>query len=141
MHGAPVESVKQLGAVSQRLSGLRVGEPLARALVHLRPLCFLLLDSGLEEVVRGLWGVGRELVGSPPLWDQAEVVVHFDDDASLFPCFAFGGILSRGLVRLPATFREDPSATSGRLDEEHVILVGRKRNDAGDEAFALGAVA
>lgn len=140
MHGASVESIEQLGAVRQCLASLRIGEPLARALVHFGPLCFLLLDSGLEEVVRGFRGVGCELVGSPPLRDQAEVVVHFDDDAGLFPCFAFGGILGRGLVRLPATFREDPSTASRGLDEEYIVLVGRKRDDAGDEAFALGAV-
>lgn len=92
-------------------------------------------------MVRGLGSLGCELVGSAALRDKAEVVVHLDDDASLFPGLAFGSILGGGLVRLPAAFWEDPATAARGLDQEHVVLVGRKRNNAGDEAFALGAVA
>lgn len=108
--------------------------------MHLRPLGLLLLDGGLEEMVRGLWGLSGELVGPPALRDKAEVVGYFYDDACLFPGFAFGGVLGGGLVRLPATFGEDPAAAARRLDEEDVVFVGRKRDNASDEPFALRAV-
>lgn len=100
--------------------------------MHLGPLCFLLLDNGLEKVIRGFGCGGRELVGSALLGDHAEVVADFADDASLFPGFTFGGILSGGFVELPAALREDPAATACGLDEKHIVLVGGKRNYARD---------
>ena len=102
---------------------------------------FLLLDLGLKKVIRGLRGLGGELLRSPPLGDQAEVVVDLADDAGLFPSLTLGGILCGGLVGLPAAFGEDPAAAPGRLDEQDVVLVGRERDDASNEAFTLRAVA
>jgi len=109
--------------------------------VHLGPLSLLFLDRGLEEVVRGLGRLCGELVGSPPLGDEAEVIVDFDDDTSFLPCLALGGILGCGFVRFPSAFGEDPAATACRLDEEHVVLVSGERDDACNETLALGAVA
>lgn len=109
--------------------------------MHLRPLGLLLLHGSFKEVVRGLGGLGGELIGPPPFRNEAEVVVDFDDDAGFFPSFALGSILGCGLVGFPSSFGEHPSTAAGGLDEEHVVFVGRKRNNAGDETFALGAVA
>ena len=109
--------------------------------MHLGPLGLLLLDLGLEEVVRGFGGLGGKLVGFPALGNQAEVVVDFAYYACLLPGLAFGGVLGRGLVRLPSALGEHPAAAPGRLDEEHVVFIGRERDDAGHEALALGAVA
>lgn len=108
--------------------------------MHFWPLGLLLFDGRFEEMVRGFGRLGGELIGSPPLGDEAEVVVDLDDDAGLFPSFALGSILGGGLVRLPSALGENPAAASGGLDEEHVVFVGRKRNNAGHEALALGAV-
>lgn len=109
-----------------------IAEPIPIPLVLLRPLSFLLLDSRFEEMVRGLWGLGGELVGSALLRDEAEVVVDLAYYAGFFPGFAFGGILGSRFVRLPAALGEHPSVPLGGLDEEHVVLVGRKRDNAGD---------
>lgn len=109
-----------------------IAEPIPIPLVLLRPLSFLLLDSRFEEMVRGLWGLGGELVGSALLRDEAEVVVDLAYYAGLFPGFAFGGILGSRFVRLPAALWKHPSVPLGGLDEEHVVLVGRKRDNAGD---------
>lgn len=92
-------------------------------------------------MIRGLGSLGGELIGPPALGDKAEIVVHLDNDACFFPGLAFGGILGGGFVSLPTAFRENPAAAARGLDEEHVVFIGRKRNNAGDEAFALGAVA
>ena len=132
MHGTPVQRIEQLGSFRQGLSRLGIAEPIPIPLVLLRPLSFLLLDGRFEEMVRGLWGLGGELVGSSLLGDEAEVVVDLAYYASLFPGFAFGGILGSRFVRLPATFWEHPSVSLGGLDEEHVVLVGRKRDNTGD---------
>jgi hypothetical protein len=109
--------------------------------VLLWPDGLLLLDRGLEEMVRGFWSRGRELVGFPLLCDEAEIVVDLAYYASLFPGFAFRGVLGRRFVRFPAALGEDPAAASGGLDEENVVLVGRKRNHAGNESLALRAIA
>jgi hypothetical protein len=109
--------------------------------VLLWPDSLLLLDRSLEEMVRGFWGRGRELVGFPLFCDEAEVVVDLANNASLFPGFTFRGVLGRGFVRFPAAFGEDPATASGGLDQEHVVLVGRKRNHAGNESLALRAIA
>jgi hypothetical protein len=109
-------------------------------LVLLRPLGFLLLDNRFIELVRGLWGLRGELVGSPLFRDEAEVVGDLAYYASLFPGFAFGGVLGRRFVRLPSAFRKDPAVAFGGLDEEHVVLVGGKRDDSGDQALSLGTV-
>ena len=73
-----------------------------------------------------------ELVGSPLLGDQAEIVVDFAYYACLFPGLTLGGILRRGFIRLPSAFGKDPAASSGGLDEEHVVFVGGERDNAGD---------
>jgi hypothetical protein len=109
--------------------------------VLLWPDGLLLLDRRLEELVRGFRGRGRELVGFPLLCDEAEIVVDLAYYASLFPGFAFRGVLGRRFVRFPAALGEDPAAASGGLDEEHVVLVGRKRNHAGNEPLALRTIA
>lgn len=132
MHGTPVQRVEQLGPFRQGLSRLGIAEPISIPLVLLRPLGLLLLNGRLEEVVRGLWGLGGELVGSSLLRDEAKVVVDFAYYASLFPGFAFGGVLGRCLVRLPAAFWEHPAVSLGGLDEEDVVLVGGKRDNTGD---------
>lgn len=132
VHGTSVERVEQLGPVGQGLSRLGIAEPISIPLVLLGPLGLLLLDRGFEEMVRGLGGLRRELVGSPLLRDEAEVVVDFAYYARLFPGLALGGVLGRRLVCFPAALGEDPATALGRLDEEHVVLVGRKRHHAGD---------
>lgn len=141
VHGAAVQSVQQLRPRCQGLAGVFVVEPVAITLVHLGPLGLLLLDRGLEEMIRGLWGLGGELVGLPPFGDQAEVVGDFADDASLFPGLALGSLLYRRLVELPAALGKNPSATPGGLDEEYVELVGGERNYAGNESFTLCTIA
>lgn len=108
--------------------------------MHLRPLGFLLLDNSLEEVIRGFWGVWCELIRLSPLSNEAKVIVDFTYYASLFPGFAFGRVLGGCLVRLPAAFWEDPAVAFGGLDEEHVVLVGRKGDNARNESLALGAI-
>lgn len=80
--------------------------------MHLRPIGLLLLDGSLEEVVRGFGGLGSELIGSPPLGDQAEIVCDSTYDAGFFPGLALGSILGCGFVRLPATFGEYPAAAT-----------------------------
>lgn len=100
--------------------------------MHLGPLCFLLLNNGLEEVVGGFGCGGGELVGPAFLGDHAEVVADFADDAGLFPGFTFGGVLSGGFVKLPTALGEDPATTTCGLDEKHIVLVGGERNYARD---------
>ena len=100
--------------------------------MHLGPLGFLLLYSRFEEMIRGLWGLGRELVGFSPLWNKAEVVVDFANNAGLFPGLTFGGILSGRFVRLPTAFGEHPAAAAGGLYKEHVVLVRGERNNTCD---------
>lgn len=132
VHGTSVEGVEQFRAFGQGLSGLTIAEPIPIPLVLLGPLGFLLLDRGLEEMVRGLWGLRGELVGPALLGDEAEVVVDFAYYARLFPGLAFGRVLGGCLVSLPAAFGEDPAVAFGRLDEEDVVLVGGEGHDAGD---------
>ena len=93
---------------------------------------FLLLDGGLEEMVRGFRGRGGELVGFSLLSNEAKIVVDLAYYASLFPGFAFRGVLGGGFVGLPAALGENPAAASGGLDEEHIELVGRERDHAGN---------
>lgn len=93
---------------------------------------FLLLDGRFEEMVRGFRGRGGELVGFSLLSNEAKIVVDLAYYASLFPGFAFGGVLGRCLVRLPAAFWEHPAVSLGGLDEEDVVLVGGKRDNTGD---------
>jgi hypothetical protein len=140
MHGAPVERVQQLRPLRQGLSCLDVTEPMPIPLVLLGPLGFLLLDGRFEEMVRGLWGLRGELIGSPLLRNEAEVVGDLAYYARLFPGLAFGGVLGGRFVRLPSAFREHPAIAFGGLDEEHVVLVRGERNNSGDEAFSLGTV-
>jgi hypothetical protein len=132
MHGAPVERTQQLRPLRQGLSGLGVVEPVPIPLVLLGPLGFLLLDGRFEEMVRGLWGLGGELVLSPCLRDEAKVEGDFAYYAGLFPGFACGGVLGGRFVRLPSALRKDPAVAFGGLDEEHVVLVGGKRDNSGD---------
>jgi hypothetical protein len=141
MHGTPVQRIQQLGPLRQRLPGLCVCEPVPLALVLLGPDGLLLLDRRLEELVGCFRRRGRELVGFPLLGNEAEVVVDFAYYARLLPGLALGGLLGRRLVRLPAALGEHPAAALGRLDEQHVVLVGRERDHAGDQSLALGAVA
>ena len=109
-----------------------IAEPIPIPLVLLGPLSFLLLDGRFEEMVRGLRGLRGELVGSALLRDEAEVVVDLAYYASLFPGFAFGGILGSRFVRLPSAFWERASVPVGGLDQEHVVFVGGKRDNTGD---------
>ena len=132
VHSTSVEGVEQLWAFGEGLAGLRVAEPIPVALVLLGPLGLLLLDGGLKEVVRGLWGLRRELVGPALLGDEAEVVVDFAYYAGLFPGLALGGVLGGCFVRLPAAFGEDPAIAFGGLDEQDVVFVGGEGDDAGD---------
>ena len=109
-----------------------ITEPIPIPLVLLGPLSLLLLDGRFEEMVRGLGGLLGELVGSPLLRDEAEVVIDFAYYASLFPGLAFRGVLGRRFVRLPAAFWEHPATALCGLDQEHVVFVGGQRNNAGD---------
>jgi hypothetical protein len=108
--------------------------------VHLGPLRFLLLDDGLEEVVRGFRSLCGKLIGFSLLGNKAEVVFDGADDAGLFPRLAFRGVLGGRFVRLPAALGEHPAAAASRLDQKNVVFVGRKRHNAGDKPLALGAV-
>jgi hypothetical protein len=132
MHGTLVERFQQLRPLRQGLSCLSVVEPMPIPLVLLGPLGFLLLDDRFIELVRGLGSLRGELVGSPLLRDEAEVVGDLAYYAGLFPGFAFGGVLGGGFVRLPSAFRKDPAVAFCGLDQEHVVLVGGKRDDTGD---------
>jgi hypothetical protein len=140
LHGTPVQGIQQLRPIRQRLLRLRIGKPLARALVHLGPLGLLLFNLGLEEVVRGFGRLRGELVWLSALGNEAEVVVDVAYYARLLPGLTFGGVLGRRFVRLPATLWEHPAAAPGGLDEQDVVLVCRERDDARYQAFALGAV-
>lgn len=108
--------------------------------MHLRPLGFLLLDNGFEEMIRGFRSLSGELVGFSSLRDEAEVIVDFANDAGFFPGFALGGILGGRLIRLPSTFREHPATSPGGLDEKNVVLVGRERDNSGNQALSLGPI-
>lgn len=132
VHGTSVEGVEQFRAFGQGLSGLTITEPIPIPLVLLGPLSFLLLDRGFKEMVRGLWGLRGELVGPALLGDEAEVVVDFAYYTRLFPGLTFGSVLGSCLVRLPATFGEDPAVAFGRLNQQDVVLVGGERHHAGD---------
>ena len=100
--------------------------------MHLGPLCLLLLDDSLEEVVRGFGCSSCELIGPALLRDHAKVITDFADDAGLFPGLTFGSVLSGCFIELPTAFGEDPAATTCGLDKEHVELVGGERNNTCD---------
>lgn len=104
------------------------------------PDSFLLLNGRFEEMVGGFWSRCCELIGFPFLGNEAKVVVDFAYYACLFPGFAFRGFLRRWFVSLPAPFWKDPAAAAGGLDEEHVKLVGREGDHAGDQSLSLSAV-
>lgn len=116
MHGTPVQGIEQFRSFRQGLSRLGVTEPIPIPLVLLRPLGLLFLDGRLEEMVRGLGGLRGELIGSPLLRDEAEVIVDFTYYASLFPGLAFRGVLGRRFIRLPAAFGEHPATALCGLD-------------------------
>lgn len=116
MHGRLVEGGQELRAVLERLRRFRIGAPLAIPLVCFGPLVFHLVDGRLEKVIEGLGGFLCQLRGAALLLDAAQVVGDFANDAGLFPGFAAGGILSSGLVRLPAALGENPGVVSCRLD-------------------------
>lgn len=140
LDGTPVEGIEQLRAIGQGLPRLRIRKPLSRTFVHLRPLCLLLLHGGFEEVVGSFGSLRGELVGSPPFGDEAEVVVDVAYYAGFLPSLAFGGGLGVGFVRFPAALGQHPAVTLGGLNKEHVVLVGRERNNACHQALALGAI-
>jgi hypothetical protein len=92
-------------------------------------------------MIRGFRRRSSELAGFPLFGDEAKIVVDLAYYAGLFPSFAFRSILGSRFVRFPASLGEDPAASSGGLDKEHVVLVGGERNYAGDESLALRTVA
>jgi hypothetical protein len=108
--------------------------------VLLWPDSFLFLHGRFEEMVRGFWRSSSELIGFSLFGDEAKIVVDLAYYAGLFPGFAFRGVLGSRFVRFPTSLGKDPAASSGGLDEEHVVLIGGERNYAGDESLALRAV-
>lgn len=76
----------------------------------------------------------------PLLLNITQVIVDLDGDAGLFPRLTLGGLLAC-LVRLPAALGQNPAFSAGRLDQQHIVLIGGEGHDAGDETLSFGVVA
>ena len=104
LHRTPLQCFQQLRSCCQSLCCLGIADPLPSSLVHLWPLCLLLHDCTLPELIACFRGVLRQLRSWSCIRDSAEVPLHPTDDASFLPCFTTGSCLRR-LVKLPSSFR------------------------------------
>lgn len=75
------------------------------------------------------------------LLDDAQVAADGHVDSGFLPGLARGGVGFRRFVGFPAALGQHPAFARGGLDQEDLRAVGGERDDAGDEAFAGGAVA